>query len=186
MPPSILLQQRQQLDLNDCIDAAVFTCLTTAFYASAQLEEFTVCRLEGFDPEKSITQNHLTYGEDHNRLKVTTLCLPETKTSNTGEDVFWATQTGLTNPEAVLQHHLGVNDPPDNQHLFAYHYKTGHRPLTKTKFIEWLAKASRNAGVEMLGYVICHLSVLVTDVGLLSHHGLTLGGLTLGIRMILR
>ena len=38
----------------------------------------------------------------------------------------------------------------------------------------------------LLGYVICHLSVLVTDVGLLSHHGLTLGGLTLGIRMILR
>ena len=38
----------------------------------------------------------------------------------------------------------------------------------------------------VLGYVICHLSVLVTDVGLLSHHGLTLGGLTLGIRMILR
>ena len=38
----------------------------------------------------------------------------------------------------------------------------------------------------MLGYVICHLSVLVTDVGLLSHCGLTLGGLTLGIRMILR
>ena len=24
--------------------------------------------------------------------------------------------------------------------------------------------------IFMLGYVICHLSVLVTDVGLLSHH----------------
>ena len=35
-------------------------------------------------------------------------------------------------------------------HLFAYHHKNGHRPLTKSKFLTELAKAARAAGLEPL------------------------------------
>jgi len=46
--------------------------------------------------------------------------------------------------------HLEVNNPPDNTHLFTYHYKTGHQPLTKSKFISELVKAAQAASLEPL------------------------------------
>lgn len=151
----------QQLDPNNHLDVAVFACLTTAFYASARVGEFTVHWLDGFNLEKSITQKNLTHGEDHNQLKVTTLHVPKTKTSNAGKDIFWAKQMGLMDLEAALQHHLVLNNPSNTQHLFAYCYKTGHQPLTKTKFIDWLAKATHNASLEPLqGHGICIGSTL--------------------------
>ena len=35
-------------------------------------------------------------------------------------------------PDAALAHHLEVNNPPQEGHLFAYCHKNGHRPLTKS------------------------------------------------------
>jgi len=49
-----------------------------------------------------------------------------------------------------LAHHFETNTPLDNAHLFAYRYKTGHWPLTKSKFIAELAKAARAAGLDPL------------------------------------
>ncbi|KAF8811033.1 hypothetical protein BYT27DRAFT_6471013 [Phlegmacium glaucopus] len=67
-----------------------------------------------------------------------------------GEDVYWAKQHGESDPVAALERHKNVNMPPPEGHLFAYRYKNGHRPLTKTKFIERMANAARAAGLEPL------------------------------------
>jgi len=81
---------------------------------------------------------------------MTVLRLPRSKSSSEGEDVYWAKQEGETDPVAALAHHRLVNNPPDDAHLFAYKYHDGHRPLTKTKFIQRVASAARAAGLEPL------------------------------------
>ena len=53
-------------------------------------------------------------------------------------------------PNAVLAHHLKVNNPPQEGHLFVYCHKNRHRPLTKSRFLAKLAKAARTAGLEPL------------------------------------
>jgi len=97
---------QHQLNLEEPLDAAVYTCLTTCFYASDRLGEFTVHQLDGFDSTKSVTRKHLSYDQDCNRLNVTVLHLPQTKTSINREDVFWAKQNGVTDPDAALANHL--------------------------------------------------------------------------------
>jgi hypothetical protein len=145
----------QHLNLTDPIDVAVYACLTTCFYASARLGEFTVRRLDSFDPNKYVTRRNLSHDQDRGGNKVTILHLPKTKTSQVeGEDVFWATQDGPTNPDAALANHLAVNDPPDDQHLFSYRIqkgsKTVRQPLTKTKFLERVKKAALAANLDPL------------------------------------
>lgn len=99
--PSFISAIRQQLDLKQPLDAAIFACLVTCFYASARLGEFTVRTLNSFDPNKHITTQNLSYDQDQNSFKVTVLHLPTTKVAgNEGEDVYWATQDSDTDPTA--------------------------------------------------------------------------------------
>ena len=119
--PDFISAVRQQMDLNDPLNAAVFACLTTCFYASARLGEFTVRTLQSFNPNMHVTTRHLSYEQDRNNLKVTVLHLPRTKMAgNEGEDIYWASQEGDTNPTAALQNHLRVNQPSEASHLFSY------------------------------------------------------------------
>lgn len=75
--------------------------------------------------------------------------IPSTKASPAhGEDVSWSAQSGLSDPESALNIHFQVNDPPKEGPLFAYRFRNGHRPLTKPKFIEVLAKAAREAELD--------------------------------------
>jgi hypothetical protein len=149
--PDFIIAVRQQLKLEDPLDAAVFACLTTCFYASARLGEFTTRTLQGFNPSTHVTTRHLSYDQDRNGLKVTVLHLPKTKTSsNEGEDVYWASQEGDTDPTAALQNHLRINQPSEASHLFAYQVKHVRKPLTKSKFLERVGKAARAAGLEPL------------------------------------
>jgi hypothetical protein len=149
--PDFIIAVRQQLDLNDPLDAAVFACLTTCFYASARLGEFTVRTLQTFKPSLHVTTRNLSYDQDRNGLKVTVLHLPRTKMAGSeGEDVYWASQEGDTDPTAALQNHLRINQPSEASHLFAYRVKHARRPLTKSKFLERLGKAARAAGKEPL------------------------------------
>ena len=53
--PDYMGALRRQLNLEEPLDAAVYACLTTCFYASGRLGEFTVRRLDGFDSTKSVT-----------------------------------------------------------------------------------------------------------------------------------
>jgi hypothetical protein len=131
------------------LHAAVLACLTTTFYAAARAGEFTVPKLSAFSPQLHVTLANVRVETDRNGLKSTVFHLPSTKASPVhGEDVSWSPQTGLTDPEAALEHHIQTNQPPQHGPLFAYHFRGNHRPLTKTKLIEVLAKAAREAGFD--------------------------------------
>ena len=79
------------------------------------------------------------------------LHLPITKTAGAeGEDVYWASQEGESDPTAALQNHLRINQPTENSHLFAYQVKHARRPLTKAKFLQRIGAAARAAGLEPL------------------------------------
>ena len=145
-----ILAIRQHLDLQKPLDASVFACLSTCFFATGRVGEFTVPKLDGFNPEAHVSKAGVSYDQSRDGQQVTVLRIPRTKVAPQGEDVCWAKQDGLVDPDAALAHHLEVNTPPDHAHLFAYRYKTGHRPLTKSKFISELAKAARAAGLEPL------------------------------------
>ena len=141
--PAFISAVCAQLDLNAPLDAAVFACLATCFYASARLGEFTVRTLNSFNPNAHITTQNLSYDQDRNGLSVTVLHLPTTKVSGAeGEDVYWATQDGDTNPSAALQNHLRLNQPAEASHLFTYQAKHARRPLTKAKFLERVSQAA--------------------------------------------
>ncbi len=139
------------MNLEDPLDTAIFACLTTCFYASARLREFTVCTLDSFCPSAHVTTQNLSYDQDRNGLKVTVLHLPMTKAAGSeGEDVYWAMQDGDMDPTATLLNHLRLNQPSEASHLFAYRAKNAHRPLTKVKFLERVGKAAHAASLEPL------------------------------------
>ena len=149
--PDFILAVRGQLDLDKHLDAAVFACLTTCFYASARLGEFTARTISAFNPGTHITTQHLSYDQDRNGFKVTVLHLPRTKAAgNDGEDVYWASQEGGTDPTEALAQHLRINQPSEASHLFAYKALHARRPLTKAKFLERVGQAARAAGLEPL------------------------------------
>lgn len=149
--PTFIIAIRQHLNLDNPLDAAVFACLTTCFYASARLGEFTVRTVGSFSPNVHVTIQNLSYDQDRNGHKVTVLHLPRTKVAGSeGEDVYWATQDGETDPTAALENHLHINNPSSTSHLFTYHANRTRRPLTKTKFLERVAAAARAAGLDPL------------------------------------
>ncbi|KAG1826697.1 cytochrome P450 [Suillus variegatus] len=114
------------------LDVAVFSCLTSAFYCTARVGEFTIPTLTSFNPNRHVKPS-------------------DTKTSITdGEDVLFAKQNGPSDPERAFLQHIAINNPPPGAALFAYRYKNGHRPLTKQKFITRLARAARAAGMDPL------------------------------------
>ena len=133
---------RQKLNLDNPLDTAVFACLTTCFYATARLGEFTMKRLTDFNPAHHVKRSDLSKVQDRNGLPVVNLHIPRTKSSASGETVSWSRQEGQTDPESALANHFRVNEPPDNVHLFAYKHKSGLRPLTKSKFLSRLAQAA--------------------------------------------
>jgi hypothetical protein len=125
-----------QLNLQSPLDSAVYSCLTTAFYCTARLGKFTVPTLTSFNPDLHIKHSDMRVKHDRNNFEMKVFHLPQTKTSSTeGEDISFAKQNGLSDPESTFLHHLEVNDPPPGIALFAYHHKNGHRSLTKQKFI---------------------------------------------------
>ena len=141
----------QQLNIEDNFDAAVFACLATCFYAAARVGEFVVPRLDAFSSSSHVTSANLRVDRDPNGLEVTVLHIPSTKAAPLeGEDVFWSSHPGPTNPYAALESHLRINCPTGGDHLFAYRHKGQLRPLTKSAFIKRLASAARSAGLEPL------------------------------------
>ena len=83
-------------------------------------------------------------------MLMTIFHLPRTKTSVEGEEVSWAPQDGVTDPEAAFNQHLETNAPPQNGPLFAYKHKDRHKPLMKTCFLQIVAKAAWEAGKDPL------------------------------------
>ena len=149
--PEFIVQIGWQLNRKIPLDTAVFACLTACFYASARLGEFTTCTLSSFNANTHITPQNLSYDQDRHSFKVTVLHLPFTKTAGAeGEDIYWASQEGESDPTVALQNHLWINQPSENSHLFAYQVKHARRPLTKAKFLQRMGAAARAASLEPL------------------------------------
>ena len=97
-----IIALHSQLDLMLPLDAAVFACLTTTFYSAARLGEFTVVNIK---PGSFHSSTHVTPSlvHDRNGLPMLAFHIPRTKS---GEEVPWARQHGLSDPEPALAHHL--------------------------------------------------------------------------------
>ena len=65
-----------------------------------------------------------------------------------GEDIFWAKQEGVVDPESALANHLNIKKPPPNAHLFSYRYQKGHRPMTRDSFLQRINKIADNKGLD--------------------------------------
>ena len=131
------------LDITNPLDASVWACLTTTFYTAARLGETTVKNLTAFDPSIHIKPSDVRAVQDRGGLEMTEFRLPRTKVSMAGEAISWAAQDGPSDPNAAFENHLRVNNPPGDQHLFAYQHQGSYRPLTKRKFLECLSSAAK-------------------------------------------
>lgn len=148
----MIITIRHQLDLSMPLHAAVFACLTTTFYATAQLGEFTILRLDAFDPAMHIKPSDMRKDSDRQGRQTTNFHLPRTKAAPQGEDVYWAKQDGLSDPEDTLNNHFHVNNPPPSSPLFTYRDrpKGTLKPLTRTKFLSTVSLAAKAAGIKPL------------------------------------
>ena len=140
-----ILAIRGQLKLGQPRDVAVYSCLMTTFYTAGHLGEFMVPNLTAFNREMHVKPSDVRIEYDCNGLSSTVFHIPKTKASMHGEDVSWSKQLGDTDPEAAFTHHLALNKPPPDGHLFAYLKNSRFRPLTKTEFIRTVAAAARVA-----------------------------------------
>lgn len=143
---SLITAIRENLNLSSPLDAAVFACLTTTFFTCARVGEFTVPRLDAFNPTLHIKPSDISKTHDRQGLEMTNFHIPRTKMSVEGEDVFWARQLGPVDPQEALSNHIRVNEPSQDGALFAYRHKNSLRPLTKTCFLKKLAIATKAAG----------------------------------------
>ena len=127
--PDFITKLCSHLSLSDPFDAAVFACLATCFYAAARVGEFVVPRLDAFSPASHVTTANLRVDRNPDGLEVTVLHLPHTKAAPLeGEDMYWGSHPGPTDPYEALRNHLQVNNLPPNAHLFAYHHKNQFQP----------------------------------------------------------
>ncbi|SJL05223.1 uncharacterized protein ARMOST_08589 [Armillaria ostoyae] len=81
------------------------------FYSAACLGEFTLTNLGCFDPDIHCKQSDMQKVQDRNNLEQTVFFIPKTKASAHGEDVFWATQDGPSDLQALLENHFNINNP---------------------------------------------------------------------------
>lgn len=146
---------RSMLDLATPLHAAVYACLTTSFFTIARTGEFTVPTLRGFDPSVHVKVGDMRNEKDRNGFEVTVFRLPRTKVSITGEEVFWAAQSGVVDPQAALANHLTINEPSSTDALFSWKHHAGTQPLTKNQFLKCLQSASdRLRGDSLKGHGI--------------------------------
>ena len=142
-----------RFDTSKPLNAAVFACLTTAFFSAARLGEFTLPTLKSFIPDQHVKPSDVRCDQDRHGLKVTAFRLPHTKASIDGEDVYWADQPGVSDPQAALAKHFTVNNPPQDQPLFSWRHSNGLRPLTRNEFLKRINLAATELGIDSLK---CH------------------------------
>ena len=145
-----LVTIRNHLALDTPLHAAVFTCLTTAFYATARTGELTTKTLQSFNPQSHIKPSDVSTQRDRQGNVVWNFHLPITKSAPQGEDISWARQLGPSDPQAAFELHLKVSAPPNDGPLFAYRWSKGHKPLTKAKFLAVLAETLKKANIAPL------------------------------------
>ena len=142
----------ENLKANNPKDAAILACLTTAFWGTARLGEVTVPKLTAFDPSIHVKVSDVRYGvKDRNGLEETVIFIPWTKASREkGENIFWAKQNGVVDPESALANHIRVNNPPEDSHLFSFKYNKELRPMTKHIFLNRINDILKITGIPKL------------------------------------
>ena len=108
---------KASLNQADPFDLAFFTCLMTISYMVARVGEFTIQRLDLFNPTEHITQDGMHDDTNHNGLHTKVFSLPCTKSSPSGEEVHWSRQDGPMDPSDAPDKHLSINNPPANSPL---------------------------------------------------------------------
>lgn len=141
-----------ELTLTNPMDAAIHACLTTAFWGTARLGEVTVTKLDGFDPKIHVKVSDVEFDvRDRNNLEETVIFIPWTKAAKEkGEKIFWAKQTGITDPKAAMANHLRINSPMTGDHLFAYEHKGARRPMTRNILLTRINKIVKAKNLEKL------------------------------------
>ena len=143
----------QQLSDTEPLDVAAFACLTSAFWATARLGELTVKNLSAFNPKLHVKRSDVSTETDvRNGLTMTTIHIPQTKSNRKeGENLYWAQQDGISDPEKALKNHFDTNKPAAGFHLFGYPNKEGKMiPLTKTTFLKRISDAAEAAGLQRM------------------------------------
>lgn len=138
------------LDCAPQLDVAVFACLCLAFYAVARIGELTLRSLTAFNANLHAKPSDVRSTVDRNGLSQTVLFVPRTKSAPDGEDLFWATQEGTSDPNAAWLAHLAINAPPRDGPLLAYRFKGSHRALTRSAFLARVNIALKAAGLANL------------------------------------
>ncbi|EPT00404.1 hypothetical protein FOMPIDRAFT_1122752 [Fomitopsis schrenkii] len=142
-----LAAARHNIDLEQPLDAAVWACITTVFFAAARLGEFMLPSLTTFQANQHVKPSDVRRDEDRHGYKVTVIHLPSTKVATLeGEDVYWAAQTGPVDPEEALVNHMRVNTPDAGGHLFAWRHPQGVRVLTKKDFLRRMEEIASSLG----------------------------------------
>ncbi|KAF8811676.1 hypothetical protein BYT27DRAFT_7088953, partial [Phlegmacium glaucopus] len=147
---SVIIVIAGKLNHSKPLDAAVYACLTTMFYLAAQLGELTVTSLKAFDLALHVKVSDVCHDKDRHGFQVTVFHLPRTKTTPTGEDVYWAAQEGPSDPHAALVNHYSVNSPPLGSPLFAWRHPQGIQPLTQGEFLKLINAAAARLGIPSL------------------------------------
>lgn len=134
------------------MDAAINTCIKVAFFRMARLGELVLPNLKAFDPEKHVKRSDVTEGEDQEGNRVMVIFLPWTKVAVEGEDIYFAKESGASDPAEALTNHLQVNELPPDTHLFAYKTSKGPKVLTRTTFIKRLNRIAKDLGIGVLKF----------------------------------
>ena len=120
------------LNLESPLDTAVAACAATAFWGQCRLGELLAPSNTDLTTSQRPACSHLTRGQKSTSF---TLILPQTKTHRRGESVVIAAQNCPSNPLPLLQHHLSINNLPQDFPLFAYSSPSGPTVLTKSLFL---------------------------------------------------
>ncbi|KAH9931466.1 uncharacterized protein B0H18DRAFT_1116272 [Fomitopsis serialis] len=144
-----------KLDVDSPLGAAVWACATVGFYSLARLGEITVPSIKDFTAQHHVARRHARQETDRQGLAVWTIRLPTTKSAPSGENISFARQDGVTDPEAALLAHFRINNPGSDNALFTYQHadRRGRkrlRPLTKAQFIKAIGDAANRAAVDPL------------------------------------
>ena len=112
-----LLTLRNNLDLNNTFDTAVFGTATVTFWCQCHLTE--VCVDASFDPHIHASRSsQQTSGTTSLGISFHSFWAPSTKTSPKGEEIRWIDSKCLCSAEWAFQNHCSVNNHmPSSHHI---------------------------------------------------------------------
>ncbi|KAH6901618.1 hypothetical protein BKA70DRAFT_1374745 [Coprinopsis sp. MPI-PUGE-AT-0042] len=139
------------LDITKPKDAAVYACLTSAFWGTTRVGELTVEKQDDkFNKEVDVTPANMTTETDREGNKTTRIQIPKTKTEDDRQGIYWAKQNGESDPEAAMDNHIRINNPARDSHLFAYKAKNKMKLLSTRVFLNRIKEAAEAVGLKPL------------------------------------